>query len=189
MSDEIAQIEAESAAAFRTWLEEHHETAPALWLIYWKKGSDHPSIEWSEAVGVALCFGWVDSKMQSLDDKRYRQYFSPRRPGSGWSRINKDKVRDLTAAGLIAPAGLAVIDRAKEDGSWILFDGPEAGVVPDDLAAALDAAAVWEAFDGLTQGIRKGILSWLVMAKRPQTRANRIEKTVASLKKGEHPLS
>ena len=189
VSDGIAQIEAESPAAFRTWLEKHHETEPALWLIFWKKGSGHPSIEWSEAVDVALCFGWIDSKIQSLDDNRYRQYFSPRKPGSGWSRINKDKVRELTASGLIAPAGLAVIDRAKEDGSWTLFDGPEAGVVPDDLAAALDTAAVRQTFEGLSQGGRKAILSWLVMAKRPQTRTNRIERTVASLKKGEHPLS
>ena len=82
-----------------------------------------------------------------------------------------------------------MIDRAKEDGSWTLFDGPEAGVVPDDLAAALDTAAVRQTFEGLSQGGRKAILSWLVMAKRPQTRTNRIERTVASLKKGEHPLS
>ena len=188
MSDDIAQIEAESSAVFRSWLEEHHETEPALWLIFWKKGSGHPSIQWSEAVDVALCFGWVDSKVQTLDDKRYRQYFSPRRPRSGWSRINKEKIRELAAAGLIAPAGLAAIDRAKEDGSWNLFDGPEAGVVPDDLAAALDTAAVRETFDSLTKGNRKAILSWLVMAKRPQTRANRIAKTITSLKKGEPPL-
>ncbi|MCP3998236.1 MAG: hypothetical protein GY722_24710, partial [bacterium] len=150
MSDGPAEIEAESPAVFRSWLEENHAVESAVWLIFWKKVSGHPSIEWSEAVDVALCFGWIDSKVQSLDDWRYRQYFSPRKPGSGWSRINKGKVKALAAADLMAPAGLAAIDRAKKDGSWTLLDGPEAGVVPDDLATALDTAGARETFDGLT---------------------------------------
>jgi uncharacterized protein YdeI (YjbR/CyaY-like superfamily) len=188
VSDDIVQIEAESAAAFRAWLEKNHESAPAVWLVFWKKNSGRPSIEWSEAVDQALCFGWIDSKVQSLDENRYRQYFTVRKRGSVWSKINKDKISELAAADLIAPAGWAAVERAKQDGTWNLLDGPEAGVVPEDLATALDAASVRSEFDGLAGGNRKAILSWLVMAKRPQTRANRIEKTIASLREGKSPL-
>lgn len=188
MSNAINEIEAIDATAFRTWLEENHASATGVWLIFWKKNSGHRSIEWSDAVDQALCFGWVDSKVQSLDDKRYRQYFSVRKPGSGWSKINKAKIAELTRTGQMMPAGLAVVERAKMDGSWTMLDGPEAGIVPDDLGAALDGAGVREAFDSLTVGGRKAILAWLVMAKREATRASRIEKTIAALRKGKSPL-
>lgn len=188
MSDEIVEIEARDADTFRAWLEQHHETASAVWLIFWKKGSGRPSIVWSEAVDQALCFGWIDSKAQSLDANRYRQYFSPRRPGSAWSRINKDKIADLAAAGLIAPAGLAAIERAKADGSWTILDGPEAGIIPDDFGAALDEAELRQVYTDLTAGTRKAILAWLATAKREATRANRIAKTIASLEQGKPPF-
>ena len=188
MSGVIQEIEAVDAAAFRRWLETNHETSTAVWLVFWKKNSGHPSINWSEAVDQALCFGWIDSKAQTLDAERYRQYFSIRKAGSGWSRINKDKIAELERAGLMAPAGLAAIARAKADGSWTLLDGPEAGVVPEDLGEAMDVAGVRKAYDGLTPGARKAILAWLVMAKRETTRAKRIDKTIASLEEGRAPF-
>jgi uncharacterized protein YdeI (YjbR/CyaY-like superfamily) len=126
--------------------------------------------------------------VQSIDENRYRQYFSVRKPGSVWSKINKEKIARLTAGGLMAPRGLASVERAKQDGSWTILDGPEAGIVPDDLAAALDEAGVRHVFEGLTSGGRKAILVWLAMAKRETTRANRIEKTIAALANGESPL-
>jgi uncharacterized protein YdeI (YjbR/CyaY-like superfamily) len=188
MSD-IAEIEAAHADSFRRWLVDNYDNATAVWLIFWRKKSGRPSIEWGDAVDQALCFGWIDSKVQSLDEHRYRQYFSPRKVGSGWSRINKDKISRLEAAGLMAPAGLAVVERAKADGSWTLFDGPEAGIVPDDLAAAMDAAGVRRTYDELTNGARKAILAWMVTAKRETTRVARINKTVAALHEGRSPLS
>ncbi len=188
MSNDIAEIEAADAAAFRSWLEENHDKANAVWLIFWKKDSGRPSIAWTEAVDQALSFGWIDSKVQSIDTDRYRQYFTVRKPGSVWSRINKDKIAELEAAGLLTPAGRAAVDRAKEDGSWTILDGPEAGVVPDDLAAALDAGEVRIVFDEMTTGNRKAILAWLATAKRDATRANRITKTVEALVRGESPL-
>lgn len=188
VSEEVVEIEAQDAAEFRAWLQANHGTSPAVWLIFWKKGSGHPSIVWGDAVDQALCFGWVDSKVQSLDAQRYRQYFSVRKPGSGWSRINKDKIERLTATGQMAPAGVAAVDRAKADGSWTMLDGPEAGIVPDDLANALHDAGVRSAYEDLTPGGRKAILSWLVMAKRETTRTNRIAETIESLAKGESPV-
>ncbi len=187
VSDEVPQIEARDAAEFRKWLAANHGTARAVWLVYWKKGSGHPSIEWSEAVDQALCFGWIDSKAKSIDEKRFRQYFTVRKPGSIWSKINKDKVAELEAAGLMKPAGIAAVERARADGSWTILDGPEAGIVPDDLAAAMDEAGVRDVFDGLTASKRKAILGWLVMAKREETRRGRIDKTIAALRRGEAP--
>lgn len=187
MSNEIQEIEAPDRANFRKWLEDNHATETAVWVIFWKKGSGHPSIKWEEAVDEALCFGWIDSKVQSLDERRYRQYWTVRKPGSIWSKINKEKVARLTAAGLMEPAGLAAAERAKEDGSWTILDGPEAGIVPDDFAAAMEAAEVRATFDGLIQSKRKAILAWLVMAKRETTRVNRMAKTIEALERGEAP--
>ncbi len=188
MSTDIPEIEAEDGAAFRRWLQDNHETASAVWLIFWKKESGKPSIKWPEAVDQALCFGWIDSKVQSIDDDSYRQYFTVRKAGSVWSKINKEKIAQLEAAGLMAPAGIAAVERAKADGSWTILDGPEAGIVPDDLAAAMDAAGVRDVYESQTNGTRKAILTWLVTAKRESTRANRIEKTIAALSRGESPL-
>ena len=105
-----------------------------------------------------------------------------------WSKINKKKIAELTAAGLMAPAGLAAVERAKEDGSWTILDGPEAGTVPEDLASAMDEGGVRGKYDSFTFGAQKAILAWLVMAKRDSTRANRIAKTIEALKRGESPL-
>lgn len=188
MSDEIAEIEAKDVAAFRKWLHHNHDRAPAVWLIMWKKDSGHPCIGFGDAIDQALCFGWVDSKVQSLDTNRYRQYFSPRKPGSGWSRINKAKIAALEAAGQMTDAGRKTVERARVDGTWTMLDGPEAGIVPEDLAAALDEADVRDVFEALTAGTRKAILTQLVTAKREATRANRIAKTIANLVAGRPDL-
>jgi uncharacterized protein YdeI (YjbR/CyaY-like superfamily) len=189
VSDEIQVIEAADRAAWRAWLQQNHDIERAVWLVFWKKGSGRPSIEWSDAVDEALCFGWIDSKVQSIDEHHYRQYWTVRKPGSVWSKINKDKIAELTANGLMTPAGLAAVERAKQDGSWTILDGPEAGIVPDDLAVAMEVAGVRAAFDGFAFGARKAILAWLAMAKREATRANRVVKTIEALERGKSPLA
>lgn len=188
MSDEVHEIEAPDRATWRAWLQQNHSTEQAVWLVFWKKGSGRRSIEWSDAVDEALCFGWIDSKVQSIDGNRYRQYWTVRKPGSLWSRINKEKIAELTTAGLMAPSGLAAVERAREDGSWTILDGPEAGFVPEDLAAAMDEAGVRSVYDSFTFGAQKAILAWLVTAKRDTTRANRIAKTIEALELGRSPL-
>lgn len=190
MTDDVLEIHAADAAEWRAWLEANHDTQPAVWLVFYKQNSGKPSVTWSEAVDQALCFGWVDSKVNRIDDERYKQYFTPRKPKSTWSKINKDKIEELTAAGLMREPGLRAIEIAKENGWWTILDGPEAGVVPEDLErelAAVDGAR--EGFDALSFSQRKAILTWLVMAVRPETRAKRIAKTVEAAARGESPIT
>lgn len=187
MADDIERITAADPGELRAWFEANHDRVDAVWLVYYKKGSGRPSVDWPQAVEQALCFGWIDSKVRSLDDDRYEQYFTRRKPGSHWSRVNKEKVAELSAAGLIAPAGQAAVDRAKADGSWTMLDEVEAGVVPDDLAAALDTAGARDAFDGFTDAQRRGLLAWILFAKRADTRARRIAEIAAAAAEGRRP--
>src|SRR5687768_4953108 len=116
--DGLPHVYAPDRAMWRSWLEMHGETSAAVWLVYYKKDAGQPSITWSEAVEEALCFGWIDSKAKAVDDRRYRQYFSPRKPKSPWSGINKASVGRLIAGGLMREPGLRAIERAKSNGSW-----------------------------------------------------------------------
>jgi uncharacterized protein YdeI (YjbR/CyaY-like superfamily) len=178
VQDEAARVHPDTRAAWRKWLASNHDSSKGVWLVSWRKrsGKDGPSYE--DAVEEALCFGWVDSTARKLDDDRTMLWFSPRKPGSGWARPNKERVERLTAASLMTPAGQRVIDAARADGSWSRLDDVENLVVPDDLAAALDsrppARQNWDAFP---RSVRRSILQWIVVAKRDTTRAGRIEET------------
>ncbi len=172
-------VTAHSRAEWRAWLQEHHASAPGVQLVYFKKGSGVPSVTYPEAVQEALCFGWIDTTRRALDAERFRQLFVPRRPKSGWSRLNKTYVEALTQAGLMAPAGLAAVEAARASGAWDRQDAGESGVIPDDLAAQLAAnPAAHLHFAAFPPSIRKYILQWIAEAKRPETRAKRIEETV-----------
>jgi uncharacterized protein YdeI (YjbR/CyaY-like superfamily) len=160
---------------WRAWLMQNHACEKFVWLVYYKKKADTPSITWSEAVDEALCFGWIDSLAKPLDEARYMQYFTRRKPGSVWSKINKEKVQRLTDEGLMTQAGLDVINLARENGSWTLLDEVEELIVPADLQKELDARPGAEPFFlGLSRSDRRNLLQWVVLAKRPQTRQNRI---------------
>jgi len=188
--DQHPTVEATHLGAWRGWLHEHHATARAAWLLYWKKGSGRPSITWSEAVDEALCFGWIDSTIQPLDEARYVQYFTRRKPTSEWSRVNKDKVARLIDQGRMTEAGLHVIERAKANGSWTALDLVEDLVVPADLLAALAADPLAAAgYDALSVTLRKQVLRRVYGAKRPQTRAERIAAIVGRLAAGLPPVA
>jgi len=188
--DQHPTVEATDLGAWRGWLHEHHATARAAWLLYWKKGSGRPSITWSEAVDEALCFGWIDSTIQPLDEARYVQYFTRRKPTSEWSRVNKDKVARLIDQGRMTEAGLHVIERAKANGSWTALDLVEDLVVPADLLAALAADPLAAAgYDALSVTLRKQVLRRVYGAKRPQTRAERIAAIVGRLAAGLPPVA
>lgn len=180
-----------SRDAFEEWLEAGHETSPGLWLKLAKKESGIPTVSYAEAVEVALCFGWIDGQKSGFDDAHWLQRFTPRRPRSKWSQTNCDRVEQLIAAGAMRPAGLAQVEAAKADGRWeAAYAPPSAAVVPDDLQAALDAVpAAAEFFATLNGTNRYAILYRVGDAKRPQTRAARIEKFVAMLAEGRtlHP--
>jgi uncharacterized protein YdeI (YjbR/CyaY-like superfamily) len=166
-------------AAWRAWLAERPEQTAGIWLAMPRKGSNASAPTYDEAVEEALCYGWIDPTANTLDEQWSLLYFAPRKRGSAWARTNKERIERLEREGLIAPAGREVIDRAKQDGSWSALDSVEAGEVPDDLAAALQAnptAAGY--FDAFPPGAKKQILWWVVSAKRPETRAKRIAETV-----------
>ncbi len=165
-------------ADWRDWLVRCHENAAGVWLVTYRKASGKPRLSYEDCVEEALCVGWVDSKPRKLDADRTMLWFSPRQPGSGWSAPNKARVEKLIAAGLMLPAGLAKVEAARQDGSWTLLDDVEALVIPPDLGQALDALPdAREYFDAFPRSIKRGILEWIVLAKRHGTRARRIEVT------------
>ena len=133
------EVYAANRAEWRSWLEGHHSTAASIYLVYFKAGAGKPTVSYEEAVEEALCFGWIDSKVNSIDDRRYKQIFTPRNPGSPWSKSNKDRIARMMKQGRMTPAGSALISKAKEDGSWRAFDAAESLTEPDELREALDA--------------------------------------------------
>jgi uncharacterized protein YdeI (YjbR/CyaY-like superfamily) len=184
MNDE--RVQPGSVADWRAWLAENHTRGTGVWLVTWRAESTGPKISYEESVEQALCFGWVDSKGRVLDAERTMLWFAPRKAHSGWSRSNKQRVERLLAAGLMAPAGLALVETAKADGSWSLLDTVEDLVVPDDLAAAFDAAPParehWEAFP---RSVKRSILEWIVQARRLETRARRVAETAEKAARNE----
>ncbi len=163
---------------WRAWLEQNHARQQGVWLVTYKKATGKPRVDYDAAVEEALCFGWVDSLPRKLDAARSLLYFAPRKPGSGWSRLNKERAARLIAQNRMAPAGLAKIEAAKQDGSWASLDAVEALEIPPDLSEALAAcppAATY--FDAFPRSARRGILEWIAAAKRPETRQKRIAET------------
>ncbi len=138
------------------WLEANHAGSPGAWLVCPKPSTGRETVSYEDAVRHALCFGWVDSQVRAIDDERGALLFTPRKPGSGWAGTNKRRIEELEAAGLMRPAGRALIDAAKADGSWTLLDDVEAGIVPEDLAEALGAhpagRATWDAYPPACSG-------------------------------------
>ena len=178
--DRLPSIEARDRAAWRAWLRRHHRTSPGVWLVYHKKHSATPSVRYDEAVREALCFGWIDSLVRTVDAERYRQIFTPRKPGSGWSAANKRRVARLLAEGRMQPAGLAKVRAAKADGSWSALDAAESLRVPPDLRSALAAeGGALRNFRGYAASLRKAMIYWLASAKRAETRTRRMAKLVS----------
>ena len=178
--DGVPTFHAKSAAAWREWLAANHATRQSVWLIIYKKESNTPSVHYPEAVDEALCFGWVDSKPNKRDAESYFQYFSKRNPNSNWSGVNKRKIEKLLREKRLAPAGLEMVGIAKRTGTWDALNDVENGVVPEDLQRAFakypDAAKYFDAFPKST---KRGILEWILNAKRPETRRKRVEQTAA----------
>lgn len=173
---------------WRKWLESHHITHDSVWLIMNKKKSGNRSFGWSEAVDEALCFGWIDSVARTIDDETYKQYFSKRKATSTWSRVNKVKIERLIAEGLMLDAGLKTIEIAKQNGSWEILDDVEDGILPDDLIQKLDEYPdAKEYVLGLSLSVRKMLLSWIALAKRPETREKRINEIAENAAQRQKP--
>ena len=167
-----------SLADWRAWLAENYASSKGVWLVTYKKATGLPRVEYDHAVEEALCWGWIDSVTKGLDDQKSALYYSPRKKGSGWSRINKERLVGLERDGRIQPPGRAVLDAAKADGSWTKLDEVELGVIPADLAAEFTLYPfAAERFAAFPWSARRGILEWIVQAKTPPTRKKRIEET------------
>lgn len=188
MGREREVVEVASRDELRAWLQANHTRTDSVWLVTWKKHVADKHVPWGALVQEALCFGWIDGQVARVDDDRIQHVFSPRRPGSAWSAVNKRHVEQLEANGLMTDAGRALIEAAKADGSWTWLDDIEAGVVPPDLQAALDGdpvvAAAWASWP---PSVRKGVLRDLKSAKREATRARRLAKAVEAAKAGKRP--
>ncbi len=177
-----------SRADWRQWLEKNHQSEQSVWLVYYKSSASVTSLSWSDAVEEALCFGWIDSTRRTIDQERFMQYFSRRKPGSTWSKINKEKVEKLIQQKLMTQAGYDSIKTAKSNGSWSLLDEVEAMVVPEDLKAELTKYDnAMEYFDKLSNSDTKILLHWVTFAKRSETRQKRIFEIVESAREGLKP--
>jgi uncharacterized protein YdeI (YjbR/CyaY-like superfamily) len=175
-----------SRGAWEEWLEERHASSDGVWLKIARKGSGIESVTFAEALDVALCYGWIDSQRSGHDGRFYLQRFTPRKPRSKWSQVNREKVARLTEAGRMRPAGLREVERAKADGRWdAAYEPPSTATVPEDLRLALEENdRAREFFETLNSTNRYAILHRIQDAKKPETRARRIAKYVAMLAEG-----
>jgi uncharacterized protein YdeI (YjbR/CyaY-like superfamily) len=176
-----------SRGEWEAWLDAEHGASDGVWLKFAKKGSGVETVAYPEALEIALCYGWIDSQVARLDDRFYLQKFTPRRARSKWSRINREKIEELTKQGRMKPAGLEQVELAKADGRWdAAYASPANVAMPDDLQAALDASPrASEFWSGLNKSNRYAILYQLQDAKKPETRARRLERFVGMLERGE----
>ena len=176
-----------SQEEWEAWLDAEHGTSDGVWLKFAKKGSGVETVVYAEALEVALCYGWIDSQVARLDERFYLQKFTPRRARSKWSRINRDKIEELTRQGRLKPAGLEQVELAKADGRWeAAYASPANVAIPDDLQAALDASPqAGEFWERLNKSNRFAIVFQLEDAKKPETRTRRLEKFVGMLERGE----
>jgi len=172
-------VYARNRKAWRKWLEKNHQSQQFAWLIIYHKTADTPSVYYDEAVEEALCFGWIDSKPNKRDAESYYLTFTPRKPSSKWSKLNKERVERLITDGQMMPAGMAMITLAQKTGTWSALEKSDALEIPADLQQLFQknkkAAAFFEQFP---PSAKRGILEWIDNAKRPETRQKRLNETV-----------
>jgi uncharacterized protein YdeI (YjbR/CyaY-like superfamily) len=186
-SKELPVILFETQAAWARWIEENQANSRGLWVRLGKKGSGIASIDYGEALEVALCYGWIDGQKKSYDERSWLQKFTPRGPKSIWSKINREKAQALIDSGEMQPAGLAAVERAQKDGRWdAAYDSQSNATVPDDFQAALDGNAEAKRFFATLNSVnRYAILFRIHQAKKAETRAKRIQEFIRMLEQGE----
>lgn len=179
LKDKLLKVYARDREEWRTWLSKNHELKKSVWLVYYKKESGKKSITYTEAVEEALCFGWIDSKPNKIDEKSYMQLFSQRKKKSVWSKINKERVVRLIQQNLMTVAGMEKVNEAKKNGSWDSLNEVEEMIFPEDFKKAMNKNKLAKKyFDAFSNSSKKMILYWIHSAKRPETRSKRIEESV-----------
>jgi uncharacterized protein YdeI (YjbR/CyaY-like superfamily) len=176
---ELKKVTPKSREAWRAWLEKNHAASTGVWLVFAKKHTGLPTLSYEDAVQEALCFGWIDSLMKSIDDRFHMQMFTPRKPKSAWSATNKARLERLMKAGVMAPAGLAAVEQAKKSGAWKKYESVDALTIPPELNKALDAnpdaKKNWPTY---TESARRSFLHMVNDAKRPETREKRVRRVI-----------
>ena len=173
---------------WRDWLRENHMRENGIWVLQYNKKSNKQTISWSDAVDEALCFGWIDSLKKKLNEESSIQYFGKRKPKSTWSKINKQKIEKLTIENRMSQPGLDIIQIAKENGSWEILDSVEELLIPNDLAVELsNRENATEFFHSLSRSVKKMMLQWIILAKRPETRQKRIVEIAEAAEKKVKP--
>ncbi|QZY28221.1 YdeI/OmpD-associated family protein [Nocardioides coralli] len=186
VQDDAERVEPATLDEWSAWLASHHERREGIWLVTFKGVTGRQQFPYEAGVIEALRWGWVDSTVRTVDDERTMMWMAPRRRGSVWTRPNKERIERLEDEGRLEPAGRAAVEAAKASGMWTLLDSAADLVVPDDLAAALDQLpGAREQFDGFPPSARKAILEWLLLAKRPETRAKRVAEAAEKAANGE----
>ena len=173
--------------AWSAWLDENHAQSAGVWLRIAKTSSGLESVSYAEALEEALCYGWIDGQKRSLDESAWLQKFTPRGERSLWSRVNREKAEELIRSGKMKPAGLQAVERARQNGRWeAAYDSPGRASVPEDFQAALDANPAAKAFFATLNSANRYAILWrLQTAKKPETRAKRMEQFIGMLEKGE----
>lgn len=184
--EDFKSVYLENRNVWRIWLKENHVSEKNIWLKIYKKQSQTPSVYYNEAVDEALCFGWIDSSIKKGNEEFYYQFFAKRNPKSNWSRVNKVKIEKLMSHGLMAEAGLKMVEIAKETGTWTALDDVENLISPPDLQEILDQNTIAKVyFEAFPRSVKRGILEWLLNAKQAETRQKRIEEIVSLAERNE----
>ena len=183
----MEQVYVKTRKEWRDWLSRHHDKSNGIWLVFYKKHTGKPSLEYGEAVEECLCFGWIDSIIKRIDDEKYVRKMTPRSSGSRWSPLNKKRVIHLTEQGLMTPAGMKKVAEARKSGLWNKADRLNISVeTPDELSRALAGNSKARLFfDGLAPSYRRQFIGWIAAAKKQETRARRVKESMALLEKGE----
>lgn len=180
----IQAVYAPTRKNWRNWLAKNHQKEKSVWLIIYHKTSSIPSIYYDEAVEEALCYGWIDSVPNKRDKESMYLFFTVRKSKSNWSRANRERAEKMMKQKKMKPAGMAMIDLAKERGTWTALEEVQRGVIPPDLQKAFNGnKTAFKNFNAFSPSSRRGILEWILNAKRPETRAKRIEETVSLAEK------
>jgi uncharacterized protein YdeI (YjbR/CyaY-like superfamily) len=171
---------------WRQWLEKNHDKEKEVWLIFYKKHTAKLRVHYDDAVEEALCFGWIDSIVKRIDDEKYAQKFTPRKPGSKWSQLNKKRVEKMIKEDRMTEAGLALINAAKKSGKWEQFiSQPKELIIPPVVITALSAnKKAWENFNNLAPSYQRQYVGWITTAKKEETRQRRLNEAIILLEQG-----
>jgi uncharacterized protein YdeI (YjbR/CyaY-like superfamily) len=188
MADALKTFYPKTNEAWRKWLEKNHTKENCIWVIYYKKISSQPRVNYSDAVDIALCYGWIDSRQKPIDEEKYMQFFCKRKPKSVWSRVNKAKVERLIAEGKMTQAGFESIETAKQNGSWTILDDAENLVIPKALEKGFKKYKNAKTnFLNLSRSDKRNILQWLTLAKRAETIQKRVDEIASLAEQGLKP--